>query len=251
VSGLPFSTENPIPLIVSPPTVARAAATLLSAPNGALTVGALPNAVGSHLGSTVPAVPDAKNKAAPRNGGASVVPPHAARIATPGAQQKAATRTRVMAWQVAVAAVVVGVCAGLIIGLVGKSRPSKALPTASSLADEPIAARAVSAVPPSQPPAAANPEPVLGVSEIAAPSPAALASATTAATSSSKRLVSSPTPLPAPTNNPAGHGGASNKLPGSGLWDMSNLDAPAKPKPAAAAPAKPRPKALFGADDIK
>jgi serine/threonine protein kinase len=252
-SDLPFSTENQSPLIASPPSsVERAAATLLSAPNGALAMGAVPNAVGSHLGSTVPAVPDAKNKAAPRNAGASVVPAQAAQVSLPSAQQKAASGKRVAAWQVAAAAIVVGVGAGLVIGVVGQSRPSKALPslTPSSLTDEPIAARPTSAVPPSQPPAAAVQEPVVGVSDTAAPTPVAVPPATTSATPSSKPLASSSAPLPAPSN-PAGHGVASSKLPGSGLWDMSNLDTPTKAKPVAAAPAKPKPKAFFGADEIK
>ena len=94
---------------------------------------------------------------------------------------------------------------------------------------------AVSAAPPTP---VAEPTPPLAHTEISTPKPA----------------------LPAPTAHAAAKPAskAAAAMPASGLWDMSDLDAPARPKsgtsatpkPAPTAATKPRPSPIYGADEL-
>lgn len=142
-----------------------------------------------------------------------------------------------------------GAAMGLIVGVIGYWHPPPATPASST--EEPIVV--VSTQPPHvEPPAQATPAPaepapsasVVVPDTVAVPLPTTTA-AVTAQSSPAATAPKAPAAavLPVPTAHVAAKPAAkpSVAMPASGLWDMSELDAPAKSKskPAPAASAKP------------
>ena len=124
------------------------------------------------------------------------------------------------------------------IVVVSTQPPVRAPEPAAPVATAALSASAQAALPPTSPP------PPVAVETAPAPQAPQIATSKTAVPALTAHAVAKPTPKPAST------------MPASGLWDMSDLDAPARSKSPATAskPAstatKPRIVPIYGADEI-
>jgi serine/threonine protein kinase len=175
---------------------------------------------------------------------ASTLSPHAAQPAPSSEAASVPRAGRGVVLQLLAAAVAVGTASGLAIGVAQAHRHPTAVARAS--AEQP---RVVLSAAPA---AAVAPSPATAAPTEAAPGPSAAPTAIVSARPSPGPARPAAPVTPQKTATPQKTPARAAGLPASGLWDMSDLDTPTKPKPAAsAAPPKPRPKAIFGADDIK